>query len=157
MPKIGFFGQENLAIGDRGSQTSYTFGIYLKLYINPSEFGGDDEKEIQAIAKEKNAESTALNNTIIQNITNKEIDKNNIKLALLNRSEEIILEQIKISLNLYNNGKVNISQITEVINKKIEILNQKYLLKEIILKDHLELIKNSQKDVKPENIWKIKI
>ncbi len=157
MPKIGFFGQENLAIGDRGSQTSYTFGIYLKLYINPSEFGGDDEKEIQAIAKEKNAESIALNNTIIQNITNKEIDKNNIKLTLLNRSEEIILEQIKISLNLYNNGKINISQITEMINKKIEILNQKYLLKEIILKDHLELIKHSQKDVKPENIWKIKI
>lgn len=157
MPKIGFFGQENLAIGDRGSQTSYTFGIYLKLYINPSEFGGDDEKEIQTRAREKNAESIALNDAIILNITNKEIDKNNIKLTLLNKSEEIILEQTKIVFNLYNNGNTNISQISEIINKHIDILNKKYLLKETILKDHLELIKHSQKDVKPENIWNIKI
>ena len=62
LPKIGVFGQENLALGDRGGQPSYVVGAYLKFNFSPSEFGEEDETELLALAKEKNA-------TILQSST----------------------------------------------------------------------------------------
>jgi hypothetical protein len=157
LPKIGVFAQENLALGERGGQSNYILGAYLKFNFKPSEFGGEDEKELLALAKEKNAESINLNDTLLQSSAKEEIKKNNQKLILIRKSYEIISEQIKVIFNLYRNGNANISQISELINRQIDLINQKYFLKNLILKNSLELLSLTQKDVQPENIWKLKI
>jgi hypothetical protein len=156
-PKIGIFGQENLAVGERGSQPSYFVGAYLKFNFSPTDFGSGDETELLALAKQKNAENIALNDSLSLEQANNNIQKNNQKLVLLSKNDDILAEQLKVLMNLYQHGNANISQIAELMNKRIDILNEKYSCKQEILKSQLELMQRSQKDVQPQKIWNLKL
>ena len=157
MPKIGIFGQENLAMGNRGSQASYIVGAYLKLNFSPTDYGSDDEIELHALAKKKNAENIALIDSLSLLGAKNSLKKNKQKLIILEKSDEIISEQLKVLMNLFQHGNANVSQIADIMNKKIDIINQKYLFKQEILKSQLELISHTQKDVQPKNVWNLKI
>jgi hypothetical protein len=157
LPKIGVFGQENLAVGERGSQPSYVVGAYLKYNFSPTDFGSGDETELLALAMQKNAENIAINDSLSLEDAKNNLEKNKQKLILLNKSDEILSEQFNVLMNLYKNGNAPISQIAEIMNRRIDILNQKYLFKQEILKSTIELMAHSQKDVQPQNIWNLKI
>ena len=71
-------------------------------------------------------------------------------------TEEILNEQLKVLISLFKNGSISVGQISDIYNKKTDIINNKYSLKNYLLGTDLAKISLSQKNVNPKDIWSLK-
>ncbi|WP_338635625.1 TolC family protein [Spirobacillus cienkowskii] len=156
LPKIGLFSQANIFGGDRGIKKSYIFGINITLNFMASDLGAASEVELLSQAKEEAAREIDLSEKIMSEISEENLRSINVKLDLTLNNEEILNEQLKVLSSLFKNGSTSVAQITEVYNKKTDILQNKYTLKKYLLDADLAKISLSQKNVEPKDIWSLK-
>jgi len=156
LPKIGLFSQANIFGGDRGIKTSYVFGVNITLNIMASDFGAKREVELLSQAKEEATKQISLSEKIMSEISEENLRSIKTNLDLTTKSEEILNEQLKVLISLFKNGSISVGQISDIYNKKTDIINNKYSLKNYLLGTDLAKISLSQKNVNPKDIWSLK-
>lgn len=156
LPKFGVFSQANIYAGDRDTNTAYVFGLYIKFNIAVSDFGSADEVELLAKSKEESAKVVINTQKILNDSSNESLIAIKNKLQLLDKSEEILNEQVAVISKLFKNGTTSVSQISELYNKKIDLINTKYSLKNYLYESELAKVSLSKKSVEPKDIWSIK-
>lgn len=156
LPKVGVFSQANIYGGDRGVNPAYVLGAYLKFNFTPSDYGSAEETTLIAQAKKEGAQALALSESISKNISQQNIESIKNKLVLLKNDENITDEQIKVLTKLFNNGNISMSQIADILNKRIDLIINKYSLKEVLLNSNLQLVSLTNKSLEPKDIWSLK-
>ncbi|BBH52237.1 TolC family protein [Fluviispira sanaruensis] len=156
LPKIGVFSQANIYSGERDTNTSYTFGLYIKFNLSASDFGSAEEIELLAKSKEEASKIIYLSQKIINDSSNENSITIKNKIELIQKSEEILNEQIKVIGKLFKNGNASVAQISELYIKKIDLLANKFSLKNYLYESDLAKVSLSKRSLEPKDIWGIK-
>lgn len=126
LPKVGLFAQNNLYSGERDTGTSQSYGIYLMWDLfNSDSYGRVSEAKAKALAAEAKMEAHKQEERIMlaqlseSRIT---LEKN---LALIEKSDELLDEQTVNAMKLFRSGLVNALQLAEVINRRVDLLENK--------------------------------
>lgn len=125
LPQVGAFAEGYVFNGPRDTADGYTAGLYLRWNLyDPNVHGSVKEaklkslaysKSIEAMAQFEKAEKVAL----IENL--KSIKQN---YELIKDSDKLLIDLIKTSQTLFNNGSINALQMTEVLNRRVELILQ---------------------------------
>lgn len=126
LPRIGLFAQENIYSGSRSTRDAQAYGVYFMWEIfNSDSYGRVGEAQAKALAAEaqleagKQQEKIMLNQLYDSQIV---LDKN---LDLLESSDKILHEQFKNSIKLFQAGMLPAIQLAEVINRRIDLIDNK--------------------------------
>jgi hypothetical protein len=126
LPKIGLFAQNNIYSGQRDSQASQSFGVYLMWELfNADSYNKFSEARAKTMAAEakllsgKQQESIMRENLRTSKIT---LEKN---LILLDKSNDLLNEQSKNATKLFRSGLLNALQLAELMNRRVDVIEQK--------------------------------
>jgi hypothetical protein len=126
LPKIGLFAQNNLYSGYRDLENSQSYGVYLMWEI----FNSDSyNKHSEAKAKAASAKAKILSSKREESIMRSHLRASQVTLEknldLLFDSNNLLNEQSKNSMKLFKSGLLNALQLAEVINRRIDVIEQK--------------------------------
>lgn len=125
LPQVGLFAEAYSFEGDRKSDQGYTAGAYLRWTLfDSNHLGVTDEARLNALAASKmaqayTAQDRAENQSLLKGLS---AIKENLKL--LESSEGYLIDQQKSVLVLFKNGSVNVLQLVEVLNRRVDIISQ---------------------------------
>lgn len=125
LPQVGAFAEGYVFNGPRDTADGYTAGLYLRWNLyDPNVHGSVKEAKLKSIAYSKSIEAMAQFEkaekvALIENL--KSIKQN---YELMKDSDKLLIELIKTSQNLFNNGSINALQMTEVLNRRVELMAQ---------------------------------
>lgn len=126
LPKVGLFAQNNLYSGDRDLENSQSYGVYLMWEI----FNSDSyNKSSEAKAKAASAKAKILSSKREESIVRSHLKSSQLtlekNLELLFDSNNLLNEQSKNSMKLFKSGLLNALQLAEVINRRVDVIEQK--------------------------------
>ena len=135
LPQVGVFAQSNTYRGDRDTNNSQMVGLSVKWeFFNLSNWGATDEAG--AYARSAHAYAKAIEQQeLIKNtsgLSQQQVIQKN--LARLESALRDFKEQTNINYRLFRNGIINVLQMSEVLNRKIDLIkyldqaNNQYLL-----------------------------
>jgi outer membrane protein TolC len=142
LPRVGLFGQMNQYQGDRDTATAHAVGLYLQWDLfNPDSYGRVSQAKLKAISAENKIKAYEQDEKIgRQKLTSlKETLETNLKL--LDESEKLLGEQTQNMMNLFKNGMINALQLAEVVNRRVDILENKQKLEAQYIDVRSELYK----------------
>lgn len=144
LPHVGLFAETYTFSGDRAQDNGYMAGAYLRWNLfDPNDFGILKESRLKAVAAEKmsqalnqkdNAEKAAYTEA-------QKALKENLKLMAL--SEDHLAEQQKSVITLFRNGSVNVLQLAEVLNRRVDLISQHIEAQDNLLKVSSEIVLKS--------------
>lgn len=124
-PQVGLFAQNQLYSGDRDTESAQTIGVYLKWELfNSDNYNRAGEARSIAIAREAKLQAGKLDETIARDsllTSNMTLRKS---LNLTGESAEYLHEQSKNSIKLFRAGLMNGLQLSEVINRRVDVIEQ---------------------------------
>jgi outer membrane protein TolC len=126
LPQVGVFAQSNTYSGDRDTNNSQMVGLSVKWeFFNLSNWGAGEQagayaRSAQAYAKAIEQQELLKNNS---NVGKQQVIQSNLKR--LESSLRDFEEQTKINYRLFRNGIINVLQMSEVLNRKVDLI--KYL------------------------------
>lgn len=126
LPKLGLFAQNHLYSGDRDVENSQSYGVYLMWEI----FNNDSfNRYSEARAKALSAKAKIIGSKREENIMRSHLRESKVTLEknldLLFDSNNLLSEQAKNSMKLFKNGLMNALQLAEVINRRVDVIEQK--------------------------------
>lgn len=125
-PRVGLFGQNQIYSGDRSTENAQTFGIYLQWELfNVDSYNRTSEARVRAIAAQEKLRFAKQEETIARSklFSTKETLETNLKL--IKESSKLLNEQAKNSIKLFRSGLMNGLQLAEVINRRVDVIEQK--------------------------------
>ena len=126
LPKVGLFAQNNLYQGSRDTATAQAFGLYLQWDLfNSDSYGRLGEASAKALAERSKLMAFKQEEQIaLQDLReSKETLEGTIKL--LKDSEKLLAEQASTSMRLFRSGLLNALQLAEVINRRVDLIENK--------------------------------
>lgn len=122
-PHVGLFAQGYSFSGNRTSADGYTAGLYLKWNLfSPDNMGQHSE----AVLKAKAAQSYALAKSREESAQSQALEKGitalRSNLILLKKSQALLDEQTRVARTLFRNGSINALQLTEVLNRRVDLI-----------------------------------
>lgn len=126
LPRVGLFGQNQIYSGDRSTENAQTFGVYLTWELfNVDSYKRASEARIRTMAAQSKLRSAKQDETIARSklFSTKEALETNLKL--LKESSKLLNEQAKNSIKLFRSGLMNGLQLAEVINRRVDVIEQK--------------------------------
>lgn len=123
LPQVGVFAQNNIYQGDRDQATSQMIGLSVKWeFFNLTTFSKSKEAGAQAMAAEAYAKAMAQQELLKNNMNlGKQVvvEKNLKRLA---SALGDMKEQTKINYRLFRNGIINVLQMSQVLNSKLDLI-----------------------------------
>jgi len=126
LPRVGLFANNNLYSGDRDTENSQSFGLYLQWDLfNSDSYGRVGEAGAKALAEQaklhafKQEEKIMLSQLQESKVT---LEKT---LELLDNSDSLLQEQSLNSMKLFRSGMLNALQLAEVINRRVDLVENK--------------------------------
>lgn len=126
LPRVGLFAQNNIYSGERDSATSQSYGIYLMWDLfNSDSYGRVSEANAKAMASEAKMEAHKQEERImLVQLSESKITLEK-KLTLLEKSDQLLNEQTINAMKLFRSGLLNALQLAEVINRRVDLLENK--------------------------------
>ncbi len=126
LPRVGLFAQNSLYDGNRDSENSQTYGIYLMWDLfNSDSYGRLGEANAKAMAGKAKIEAYKQDEKIMldQLLDSKTtLEKN---LVLLIDSDRLLEEQTQNATKLFRSGMLSALQLSEVINRRVDLIENK--------------------------------
>lgn len=140
LPRLGLFGNYNIFSGTRDTANSQSFGLYLQWELfNPDSYGRLGELNANILAQESKLKAHQQDETLMKSRlleSEKALQKT---LMILADSELLLGKQAKLSMRLFRSGMLNALQLSEVINRRIDLIEnlQKAQAQFVEVKGHL--------------------
>jgi Outer membrane efflux protein len=126
LPRVGVFAQNALYSGNRETENSQSFGLYLMWEIFSSDsYNRKSEAEAKLLAGQANLKAFKQEEEIMKSnlvASRATLEKS---LELLSDSDGLLSEQSKNSMKLFRSGLLNALQLAEVINRRVDVVEQK--------------------------------
>lgn len=140
-PRLGAFAESYLFNGNRDTSSGYVAGLYVQWSLyDPEDKGRYQEAKLKALALDKR----------VQAMSEKEISERasylessqalRTNLKLLIDSDKLLNEQMKVAITLFRNGSINALQLTEVLNRRTDLIANQTDLEMGLLKNASETI-----------------
>lgn len=143
LPQAGLFAEAYTFDGNRKTDQGYTAGLYLKWSLFDSKnLNAVKEAQLSARAAAKFTESYAAQDRAESQAYLKSLATTKENLKLLEESESYLIEQQKSVLNLFKNGSVNVLQLAEVLNRRVDLISHYFDAQSTVLKISSELLKS---------------
>lgn len=126
LPKIGLFAQNNIYSGDRDSEQSQSFGVYIMWELfNPDFYG--KVAEAQAKSRVAGANITAAKQKELVALTQLLESQKMLEkiLIIITENDRILQEQSFNSIKLFQSGMLTALQLSEVINRRVDLIQNK--------------------------------
>ncbi len=147
-PHLGLFAQGYHFSGSRDSADGYTAGVYLKWSLfNPEDLGRHSEALLKsqvahnyalAMAEEEKAKFQGVSAAL-------SALKSNHKILL--KSQALLDEQTNVAKKLFKNGSLNALQLSEVLNRRVDLIMSLTEIELNLLKYSSEQILNEKFEV----------
>lgn len=122
LPKIGAYAEEAVFNGNRNTSSAYTVGLYLRWNIfNPSDYHVAKEVQLNAMAADFQANSFAEKERAETTGISEALSAIRLSLKLMQESETLLDEQVKISSDLFQKGSISGLQLAEVFARRLEL------------------------------------
>lgn len=143
LPQVGVFAQNNFYHGDRDQASSQMIGLSVKWeFFNLTTLSKSKIAGAQAMASEAYAKAMAQQE-LLKNQSN--LGKQLVVEKNLDRLSEALVdmnEQTKINYRLFRNGIINVLQMSQVLNSKLDLIRFKDQAQNEFLKTWSELLIN---------------
>jgi outer membrane protein TolC len=124
-PQIGTFAEGYVFNGSKNTANGYTVGVYLRWNLfDPNVQGSVKEAQFKSIAISKSSEAMAQQEQAEKTAMLENFDALRKNHALMLESERLLSEQTKTSQTLFRNGSINALQMTEVLNRRVDLISQ---------------------------------
>lgn len=129
LPEVGLFASQDWYHGDRDTQDSQTLGLYLTWYF----WDGETQQASTQAATNYRTQQLQLESSKQEATIQKQqisasrlvMEKN---MKLLEESDNYLQEQWSHALRLFQSGGMNALQVVEVLNRRIDLLEQRRTL-----------------------------
>jgi outer membrane protein TolC len=122
-PQIGTFAEGYVFNGSKNTANGYTVGVYLRWNLfDPNVQGSVKEAQFKSIAISKSSEAMAQQEQAEKTAMLENFDALRKNHALMLESERLLSEQTKTSQTLFRNGSINALQMTEVLNRRVDLI-----------------------------------
>ena len=145
LPRIGAFAENYLFSGKRDTANGYTAGLYLQWSIfDPSDFGKYKESQLKAQAAEKMSQALLQQENAEKAALEESEKALNTNLRLIQDSDLLMSEQMKMATTLFRNGSMSALQLVEILNRRTDLIIQQNEIE-------INLIKNASSKVLKSN------
>jgi outer membrane protein TolC len=126
LPRLGLFAQNHFFDGDRDSATSQSYGLYLQWDLfNPDSYGRVGEAQAKKLAEETKLKSYKQEERImLSNLSESKVALEKT-LKVLSNSDSLLQEQSSNAMKLFRSGMLNALQLAEVINRRVDLVENK--------------------------------
>ncbi len=125
MPRIGAFAESYTFNGSRDTANGYSAGLYLQWNLfDPADFGRYKEARIKAMAGEKQVQALIQQQNAEKAIADETEGALRSNLKLLQESDQLLNEQMKVSTTLFRNGSITALQLVEILNRRADLISQ---------------------------------
>ena len=127
LPRVGLFAQTNIYSGDRDTANAQAYGIYLAWDIfNSDSYGRVGEATAKFRASEAKIEAGKKEEKIMRDQLLDSKSTLEKSLVLIEDSDKILKEQTSNAMRLFRSGMLNALQLAEVINRRVDLIENKY-------------------------------
>ena len=127
LPRVGLFAQTNIYSGDRDTANAQAYGIYLAWDIfNNDSYGRVGEANAKFRASEAKIEAGKKEEKIMRDQFLESKNTLEKSLVLIEDSDRILKEQTSNAMRLFRSGMLNALQLAEVINRRVDLIENKY-------------------------------
>ena len=145
LPRVGLFAENSMFHGDRDTANAYTAGVYVQWSLfNPDDYGRYGEARLKAMAAKAGVEALGQQEraAVLSMNEQKEALENGLKLV--NESDDLLVEQTKTTQTLFRNGSISALQMVEVLNRRVDLIDQQSQMELGLLQVSGELLKKEQ-------------
>lgn len=126
LPHVGLFVRNQLYSGDRDTENIQSFGLYLKWELfNSDSLNRSAVARAKAMSAKAKLRSSMQEESLMRSKLLKAKNALEANLYLLENSSNLLTEQARNSMRLFKSGQLNALQLTEVINRRVDLLEQK--------------------------------
>lgn len=126
LPRIGLFANNMLYSGDRDTENSQSIGVYVMWQIfNTDSYNRMGEARARALAAEAKLRSGKQDENIMRSDLRSSKEALEKNLSLLTESTSLLDEQSKNSMRLFRSGLLTALQLAEVINRRVDVVEQR--------------------------------
>ncbi|MBK7892335.1 MAG: TolC family protein [Bdellovibrionales bacterium] len=123
LPRVGVFGEQSFAAGDRDRANGYTAGLYLQWNIfDPSDSGRSSTARSRAVSARYQVDAMAANERAEGQAMAAAAEALDENLKLMVSSEELLDEQAKVAATLFRNGSISALQMVEVASRRTDLI-----------------------------------
>ncbi|MCB0378961.1 MAG: TolC family protein [Bdellovibrionales bacterium] len=151
-PQLGVFAETYMFNGDRKTADGFSAGLYLKWNLfSPDSMGRSSEAQYRAVSASAHAQAQSQKMLAEKEGAEKAIQALRENLKLLESSQNLLDEQVKMARKLFRNGSINALQLTEILNRRIDMISQQTDLSLMLLSHSASNILNSKFEI-PQTI-----
>lgn len=126
LPRVGIFANNNLYSGDRDTETSQSYGLYLQWDLfNSDSYGRVGEAAAKALAEQSKLNAFKQEERIMLGQLQDSKMTLEKTLKLLDDSDVLLQEQSSSAMKLFRSGMLNALQLAEVINRRVDLVENK--------------------------------
>ena len=123
LPRVGVFGEQSFAAGDRDRASGYSAGLYLQWNIfDPSDSGRSSIARERAVSARYQVDALAANERAERQGMAAAAEALDENLKIMASSEELLDEQAKVASTLFRNGSISALQMVEVASRRTDLI-----------------------------------
>lgn len=145
LPRVGAFAENYLFVGKRDTANGYTVGLYLQWSLfDPSDFGKYKEALLKAKSVEKMSKALLQQENVEKTMFTESEKALSSNLKLVQDSDMLMTEQMKVATTLFRNGSMSALQLVEILNRRADLIVQQSEIE-------IHLIKNAASKISRTN------
>lgn len=126
LPRVGLFARGSLVSGPRDAGTSTDYGAYLQWTIfDAANVGAYREASLRSLAVEYRSSEMAERSEVIRRAVRSSLSMLEGNLKRVKESIEVTSEQVSVTERLFKNGSVNALQLTEVLSRRADVIENR--------------------------------
>lgn len=127
LPRVGLFAQNSLYAGERDTESAQTVGLYVMWDLfNPDSYGRVEEAGARALAEKSKLQAHKQEERIMLDQLVESKSTLEKTLDILNDSDKLLMEQTANAMRLFRSGMLNALQLAEVINRRVDLVENKF-------------------------------
>lgn len=147
LPRVGAFVEGYAFNGDRKTSDGYMAGVYLQWNIlNASDIGAVHEAKSRVMAMEKKNQAYLEQERAERQSLIASIDSLKSNVDLINESYKNLQEQIKVTATLFQNGSISALQMTEVLNRQLDLILRQTEVEMSLVKSSAEIYRRQKSE-----------
>jgi outer membrane protein TolC len=126
LPRVGLFANNSMYGGDRDNENSQSYGLYLQWDLfNSDSFGRVGEAGAKALAEQAKLQAFKQEERIMLSQLQESKLTLEKTLKILAESDRLLQEQSSNAMKLFRSGMLNALQLAEVINRRVDLVENK--------------------------------
>lgn len=148
LPRLGGFAESNFTQGSRDTGSGYNIGLYLTWnLISPQEWNGSQEAKLKAQTHLLKAATLERNETSQREIWKEQVRAISENLILMDESYKNLMQQSKISYQLFRNGSLSALQLAEIMSRRTDLISQESASELSLIQASAQMMANSHFEI----------